>query len=232
MKTSTKMIMIAGTLLFMGAGCSQVQQVNFDNTNEAPEQPPVEQPQDTMQELSSPTMPEGLPTSRLETQSDSKEGPVVVMKTTKGDITLQLFEEATPGTVKNFVELAKQDFYDGIRFHRVIPGFMAQSGDPNTKSDPDNRSIHGTGGPGYKFADEINLHSNAIGTISMANAGPNTNGSQFFINVADNSFLDGRHAVFGEVTEGLEVVTEIVNSETDPRDNPVVPVEILDIVVE
>ena len=148
------------------------------------------------------------------------------LHTTKGDITIELFEKDAPNTVANFVKLAGEDFYDDVKFHRVIKDFMIQGGDPFTKDDTLS-DRWGTGGPGYKFADEIHAHNrNEPGTIAMANAGPNTNGSQFFINVADNSFLDTKHTVFGKVVAGLDVVTAIENVPTGFGDRPSEPVSI------
>jgi peptidylprolyl isomerase len=122
--------------------------------------------------------------------------------------------------VANFVKLATSGFFDGTKFHRVIKDFMIQGGDPLTKDDSQKMSW-GTGGPGYRFADEISAsNKNDAGTIAMANAGPNTNGSQFFINVKNNNFLDTKHTVFGHVTSGMEVVTAIENVSTDARDCP------------
>jgi peptidyl-prolyl cis-trans isomerase A (cyclophilin A) len=151
--------------------------------------------------------------------------------TNKGVFELELFGDLAPKTVNNFVTLAEDGYYDGVKFHRVIKGFMIQGGDPNTKND-DAMDTWGTGGPGYTFDDEFGEGlSNIKGTISMANSGPNTNGSQFFINTADNTFLDhdkepltSKHAVFGRVTSGMEVITEIENSETGFRDIPVEPI--------
>lgn len=155
------------------------------------------------------------------------------MKTSKGDITIQLFEEASPKTVKNFLDLAGQDFYDGIQFHRVIPDFMIQGGDPLTKSAPDNFGIHGTGGPGYKFNDEFNAHKIVRGSLAMANAGRNTNGSQFFIVTASATpHLDGVHTNFGEVITGMDVVDAISLVKTDARNHPLEPVTILDIEIQ
>ena len=148
----------------------------------------------------------------------------LIIHTNKGDIHLELFSNKTPKTVENFVKLAKEGFYDGTKFHRVIKGFMIQGGDPLTKND-DLMDRWGTGGPGYTFDDEIGPDNhNDRGTIAMANAGPNTNGSQFFINVADNNFLDTKHTVFGKVTQGMDVVEAIENSGTFPDDKPVEPV--------
>ncbi len=141
--------------------------------------------------------------------------------TNKGDITLELFESKAPKTVENFVKLAQSGFYNGVKFHRVIKGFMIQGGDPLTKDDSQS-DYWGTGGPGYKFADEISGdNKNDVGTISMANAGPNTNGSQFFINVNANNFLDTKHTVFGKVVKGMEVVKEIEAVKTNGQDRPI-----------
>lgn len=146
--------------------------------------------------------------------------------TSAGEFTIELFEKEAPNTVANFKKLAESGFYDGVKFHRVIAGFMIQGGDPLTKDDS-MKPRWGTGGPGYTFADEIGPDNrNLTGTISMANAGPDTNGSQFFINVNDNDFLDRKHTVFGRVSEGLEVVHDIEAVATDGRDCPVEPVVI------
>ena len=149
-----------------------------------------------------------------------------IITTNQGSIEIELFGDLAPKTVENFVSLAESDFYTGVRFHRVIKGFMIQGGDPLTK-DEEQVDSWGTGGPGYQFEDEIHAQNNNLtGTISMANAGPNTNGSQFFINMADNSFLDSKHTVFGKVVAGTETVTFIENVETFPNDRPVEHVEI------
>ena len=141
----------------------------------------------------------------------------VTLHTNKGDITIEFFEKQTPNTVANFVKLAKEGFYDGVKFHRVIKGFMIQGGDPLSKDDS-KINLWGTGGPGYYFADELGRgnenNRNDVGTISMANSGPNTNGSQFFINVVSNNFLDTKHVVFGKVMSGMDIVKEIENMPT------------------
>ncbi len=148
------------------------------------------------------------------------------LHTNKGDITIEFLNDLVPNTVENFTKLAGSGFYDGVKFHRVIKGFMIQGGDPLTKDDS-KADFWGTGGPGYKFNDELGAgNRNDIGTISMANAGPNTNGSQFFINTAANNFLDGKHTVFGKVTTGMDVVTAIENVKTAPGDRPIEPVVI------
>ncbi len=151
--------------------------------------------------------------------------------TSAGEFTIEFFEKEAPKTVANFKKLAESGFYNGVKFHRVIEGFMIQSGDPLTKDDSQ-KMFWGTGGPGYKFEDEIGPDNrNLTGTISMANAGPNTNGSQFFINVNDNTFLDTKHTVFGRVSDGLEVVHDIEAVPTDGRDCPIEPVVIESITI-
>ena len=147
-----------------------------------------------------------------------------LLHTSKGDITIEMMEKDAPKTVANFTKLAKSGFYDGTKFHRVIKDFMIQGGDPLSKNDS-LMSRWGTGGPGYSFADEIHSKNrNEAGTISMANSGPDTNGSQFFINVANNNFLDTKHTVFGRVTAGMDTVTDIENTPVNASDRPVEPV--------
>ncbi|MCI5051191.1 MAG: peptidylprolyl isomerase [Candidatus Pacebacteria bacterium] len=155
-----------------------------------------------------------------------------IITTNQGVIELELFDELAPKTVENFVSLSESNFYDGVKFHRVIKDFMIQGGDPQTKDD-DLMDRWGTGGPGYQFEDEIHAENNNVsGTISMANAGPNTNGSQFFINTADNSFLDDKHTVFGKVVSGMDVVETIENVEAPaPRNIPVEPMVIESITI-
>jgi peptidyl-prolyl cis-trans isomerase B (cyclophilin B) len=143
------------------------------------------------------------------------------MQTTEGPIVFELFDEDAPKTVANFRKLAADGFYDGLNFHRVIKDFMIQGGCPQGT---------GTGGPGYTFEDEINPHKVVRGALAMANAGPDTNGSQFFIVTADACpWLDGKHTVFGQVTEGMDIVDKLEGVDTDPRDQPVEPVGIASI---
>ena len=154
------------------------------------------------------------------------------LSTSMGDITIELLDKQAPKTVANFTKLAGDGFYDGIKFHRVIKGFMIQGGDPLTKDDS-KMAMWGTGGPGYQFADEIGPNNkNDVGTMSMANAGPDTNGSQFFINTAGNNFLDGKHTVFGKVTSGMDVVTAIENVKTAPGDRPLEAVVIKSVTIK
>ena len=142
-----------------------------------------------------------------------------IIQTTLGDITLKFFPEVAPNHVNNFIELAKKGFYNGTTFHRVVPKFVIQGGDPTTKS-PD-RSRHGMGGPGYQIKAEFNKKPHRRGTLSMARSGhPDSAGSQFFICVADVPFLDGQYTVFGEVLKGMEVVDKIVLQPRDGNDNP------------
>lgn len=142
-----------------------------------------------------------------------------VIETKFGNLEIKFFPEVAPNHVKNFIDLAKKGFYDGTIFHRVIPGFMIQGGDPNTKN-PD-RSKHGMGGPGYTVKAEFNDKPHKRGTLSMARAAdPNSAGSQFFICVAPASFLDKQYTVFGEVVSGMEVADKIVSAPRDKRDNP------------
>jgi peptidyl-prolyl cis-trans isomerase A (cyclophilin A) len=173
-------------------------------------------------------------------QAQEKKGPLyATIKTSMGDIVVHLFDEQAPKTVANFVDLAtgkkewvdpktkettKRPLYNGTIFHRVIPDFMIQGGDPLGM---------GIGGPGYRFEDEFSpdLRHSKPGILSMANSGPNTNGSQFFITVKPTPWLDGRHSVFGEVVKGQEVVTAIANAPRGPNDKPVKDIVIKEIVV-
>jgi peptidylprolyl isomerase len=144
--------------------------------------------------------------------------PVAVLETTMGTIKIELFNDTMPITSGNFEKLVRQGFYDGVVFHRVMPNFMIQGGDPTGT---------GTGGPGYKIKDEFAAgNHNGRGTISMANAGPNTGGSQFFINVVDNGYLDAKHPVFGKVVAGLDVADAISKVPTGAGNKPVTPVVI------
>ncbi|GJL68632.1 MAG: peptidylprolyl isomerase [Nitrospirales bacterium] len=136
-----------------------------------------------------------------------------------GDIHLRLFSDVAPNHVQNILKLAKEKFYDGTTFHRVIPNFMIQGGDPNSQEQ--DRSRHGMGGPGYRVNAEFSSKPHKRGTLSMARSqDPNSAGSQFFICVADSSFLDGQYTVFGEVVSGMETVDRIVNAKRDANDNP------------
>ena len=148
---------------------------------------------------------------------------VATMSTSEGEITIELFDEDAPKTVENFRKLSADGFYDGLGFHRIIPDFMIQGGCPRGD---------GTGDPGYKFDDEFNDHKVVRGALAMANAGPNTNGSQFFlVTAAACPWLDGKHTVFGQVTEGMDVLDRIEAVPTDGRDAPLEPVGIVTVTV-
>ncbi len=157
------------------------------------------------------------PASKLKPMSYSAPPPMTIdtskqytatIETGKGNIVLELFASDVSVTVNNFVFLAREGFYNGTTFHRVIPGFMAQGGDPTGT---------GTGGPGYSFADEFTEHTHVTGALSMANAGPNTNGSQFFITYVPQPHLDGMHSVFGQLVDGMDVLEAIENGDTIVR---------------
>lgn len=188
-------------------------------------------------ELSTDTLPAPLVASALaayQVSISNDMNPIAVLETSLGTIEIELFADQMPITAGNFANLIRDGFYDGILFHRVISGFMIQSGDPITKTAEVMR--YGTGGPGYAIEDEHiagNLLTNVRGTIAMANSGPNSGGSQFFINLVDNTNLDfdkvpltSKHPVFGRVIAGMEVVDAIGQVETGRNDLPVEPVVI------
>jgi cyclophilin family peptidyl-prolyl cis-trans isomerase len=158
-------------------------------------------------------------------QTTMKKNSVAKFETSKGDFTIELFEDKAPITTKNFIDLVNKKFYDGLIFHRVMDGFMIQGGDPKG---------NGTGGPGYSIKDEFHpdLKHDSAGILSMANAGPNTGGSQFFITLAPTSWLDKKHAVFGKVTTGLDVVKAIGKVKTGANDKPTEDVVIKKITIE
>ena len=153
------------------------------------------------------------------------------IETNFGKISFKLISELAPETVRNFEKLAKDGFYDGTLFHRIIPGFMIQGGDPNTKTD--NKGSWGTGGPGYNIKAEFSSRSHLRGMVSMARSqDPDSAGSQFFIVTADSTFLDRQYTVFGEMTEGLDVVDKIVNLKRDGNDCPLEKVQMIRVTVK
>ncbi len=153
------------------------------------------------------------------------------IETSFGKISFKLISELAPETVRNFEKLARDGFYDGTLFHRVIPGFMIQGGDPNTKTD--NKGSWGQGGPGYNIKAEFSSRSHLRGIVSMARSqDPNSAGSQFYIVTADSTFLDRQYTVFGEVTEGMDVADKIVNLERDGNDCPLEKVQMTRVTVE
>ena len=148
-------------------------------------------------------------------------------ETSVGNFKVELFDDKAPLTARNFVQLVQQGFYDGTKFHRVIKNFMIQGGDPLSKNDSQS-NMWGTGGPGYTIPDEFGegLKHDSVGMLSMANAGPNTGGSQFFITVAPTPWLDGKHAIFGKVVQGYDIVEKISKVKTVPGDKPMQPITI------
>jgi peptidylprolyl isomerase len=186
--------------------------------------------EESLENLVTPLNPEELAAYNV-TMTNEK-NPIAKFTTNQGVFEIELFEDTMPITAGNFVKLAEEGFYEGIKFHRVIDGFMIQGGDPNTKTD--DAMTYGQGGPGYAIPDEHisgQYLTNIRGTISMANSGPNSGGSQFFINVRDNTNLDfdkppltSQHPVFGHVISGMDVVDAISVTEVNPSDMPIEPV--------
>lgn len=228
-----KIGIIVAIMLLVLLGLSKL---NSDKTPEPVE--PTPELEKSTEEVATSTNTISTSTNELN-MNESQGNTTVVLKTNKGDVTVELFTEKMPITAGNFLKLAKENFYDGIKFHRVIDGFMVQGGDPNTKDDS-KQNAWGTGGPGYAIEDEfVAGFSNVRGTLAMANSGPNSGGSQFFINLVDNTNLDfdkppltSQHPVFGRVVAGMDVVDAIGKVETGPRDVPVDPVVINDIIVQ
>lgn len=188
------------------------------STEKTPEKnPPPSTPADTSSEASTKKSDDAL--------EFIKKYDGAAIKTSEGDITIHFYNEDAPKTVNNFFKLSANNFYDGTTFHRVIKGFMIQGGDPNSKDD--NWTDDGQGSPGYAFDDEINSHKLVEGSVAMANSGPNTNGSQFFIVTAKSApLLDGKYTNFGEVTDGLDVVHAIEDIDTNENDHPTKDVKI------
>lgn len=184
-----------------------------------------------------PTVEENKTTEINNNEKDINKMTSATLSTNMGDITIEFFDTDAPKTVENFKKLASTGFYNEVKFHRVIKGFMIQAGDPNSKDDA-KMAMWGTGGPGYKFADEINAQSDLYtkmgykkGVVAMANSGPNTNGSQFFIMHADYP-LPPLYTIFGKVTAGQDVVDKIASVTTGASDRPVEPVVINSIVLK
>lgn len=210
---SQKTLISLVTVLIFFAGCSSVAVVadgSAQKTTSVPETPIQTKTKEAVVDDGAAVVVDG--TERRQDVTKIK------IETTVGDIEADLDKAKAPRTVENFVALTKKGFYNGIIFHRVIPGFMIQTGDPQGT---------GAGGPGYKFADEFSadLKHDKPGVFSMANSGPNTNGSQFFITEAPTPWLDGKHSVFGHVTKGIEIVHAIANAQRDPGDKPLKPIK-------
>ena len=221
-------VLVGGLSLWLGNQSAKAPLTNDYQTEENA---------DLTKNLPAPLVPEELEAYQVKMTNEMN--PVAVFSTNLGTFEMELFNDTMPITAGNFIKLAKEGFYDGIKFHRVIDGFMVQGGDPNSKTE--NTASYGSGGPGYAIPDEHvkgELLTNVRGTISMANSGPSSGGSQFFINVADNIGLDfdkepltSKHPVFGRVISGMDVVDKIAKVETDGRDLPVEPVVIEKLVI-
>jgi peptidyl-prolyl cis-trans isomerase B (cyclophilin B) len=220
--------------LLITAGCSSTETTqapasssNSGETTQAADKAPVQPSSDAQATSTTDTINKDTMTiDQTKFEDLAKEYTHVVLKTSLGDIEVELYGADSPKTVNNFLNLAKLGFYDGTKFHRVIKDFMIQGGDPNSKSS--DWSTHGRGGPGYQFADEFNQHKLVRGSLAMANAGPDTNGSQFFIVTAQATpWLDGKHTNFGQVVKSLDVVDKIEGVETNQNDHP-----LNDVVVE
>jgi cyclophilin family peptidyl-prolyl cis-trans isomerase len=200
---------------------------NLQNNNAdliSNETPTINATETPVQGLSQNEAAASNPMRTLKDQEDlAKDYSQAIIKTNLGNITVKFYGEESPITVNNFMNLAKSGFYNGTKFHRIIKDFMIQGGDPNSKGDETNS--YGTGGPAYKFSDEFNTHKLVEGSLAMANAGPGTNGSQFFIvTIPATPWLDGLHTNFGQVTAGMDIVKKIEGVKTGARDIPVEPV--------
>lgn len=204
MRTHTFLIILSAAIFF--SACtpptpSSPIKLKSNNTNTTTTQapPPLENQKEVMS-----------PNEKTLADFGEIEGKTVTLTTTKGDVVIELYREEAPLTTANFLSLVNSGFYNGIVFHRVIADFMAQVGDPLTK-DPSKKAMWGTGDPGYSIADEFGpgLTHSGPGIVSMANSGPNTGGSQFFITYAATDWLDGKHAIFGNVTQGMDIVEQI-----------------------
>jgi peptidylprolyl isomerase len=221
-------VVALAVVLFGGYWVFSMSSVNVASTSTATttDQYAVNEPNTSVASVATGAeQPATVPAGAAQT-TNNKKYMGATLHTNKGDIVIEFLSTDAPNTVANFTKLASAGFYDGTKFHRVIKGFMIQGGDPLSKDDA-MAARWGTGGPGYQFADEIRANNqNNIGTLSMANAGPNTNGSQFFINTANNNFLDGKHTTFGKVTAGLDVVAAIEGTATGANDRPVTPMVI------
>ncbi len=221
-----KNILLVGGVVGLSAGLVLAMAAWLGPQEEVSERTPGE----TSEQLMAPLTAEELQAYQVD--MTNKDNPIATFVTNRGTFELELFEDTMPITAGNFIKLAEEKFYDGVKFHRVIDGFMIQSGDPLTKTEEYLK--YGTGGPGYTIPDEHipgEYLTNVRGTISMANRGPESGGSQFFINVADNVNLDfdkppftSKHPVFGRVLRGMDIIDAIATTETNDNDMPVDPV--------
>jgi len=214
------LIAIAGFLFFQNSQNEELNESVSDKVQELNNNQDlsnIDNNSKTMTDTNSPDQTDQATTTKVDLAAISQ----AIIKTNMGDITVKFYRADAPKTVENFVKLAAEGFFNGVKFHRVIKDFMIQTGDPLSK-DNSKQALWGTGGPGYKFADEINDHKLVQGSLAMANSGPNTNGSQFFIVTAPATpWLDGRHTNFGQVIDGLDVALAISQVATEGPDRPV-----------
>jgi len=206
-----KMLVFLGIVVLAVVGILfAINSSNNPSTSSSEPTPAFESYGTTSTPNSSPSSTPGTETGIMsdETMTEEKANTATI-KTDKGDISIEFYSKDSPKTVANFAKLARSGFYDGIKFHRIIDDFMVQGGDPKSKTD--DKSTWGTGGPGYTFEDEFNNHKLVRGSLAMANSGPDTNGSQFFIvTTKETPWLDGKHTNFGFVTKGMDVVDKLV----------------------
>lgn len=201
-----KKIIILFSFIFVLVGCSQNAPTEIKEVKED-----IQQTNQTKTMEKQRTLPDQEDLAAIYNQA--------IIKTNQGDIAVEFYSDDSPVTVNNFLNLAKKGFYDGTLFHRVMEDFMIQGGDPNSRND--DWSTHGIGGPDYRFGDEFNAHKLVRGALAMANAGPNTNGSQFFIVTTESTpWLDGKHTNFGYVVEGMDVVEKIEKTKVNGNDHP------------
>jgi len=219
--------------MVLSVSCSQSQTTSSTAETTTTESAATAQTQTTATQVTATAAPEHTmqPTPAQENSMANDQDKVAVLHTSEGDITIRFFPDVAPKHVKNFLTLAQSGFYDGTKFHRIIPGFMVQGGDPNTKTD--NTSSWGTGGSGSNIDAEFNSISHKRGIVSMARSNsPNSASSQFFIVVKDSTFLDRQYTVFGQVTNGMDVADKIVNAQRDQsNDRPFKPVAIKSITI-
>lgn len=212
-----KKILLFSLVLIMASACSIAKNDSSSVNKSLEKKQSQSENSDTINQSNNKKMTEAKSTTYPDL---SKEYRYAILRTNLGEIKLAFYADESPATVNNFLNLAKDGFYNGTRFHRIIKDFMIQGGDPKSK-DIAQKNMWGTGDPGYKFNDEFNDNKLVRGSLAMANSGPNTNGSQFFIVTAESTpWLDGKHTNFGFVSEGIEVMEKIEASETDGRDCP------------
>ncbi len=226
-----KNILIIFSVMLLLTGCTAVEEQSISVVPEKSATNTYEELSNNLQEN---TMPETNSDQILEPKNQPNllgDYSKAIFKTNLGDITVEFYNDDSPVTVNNFLYLASKGFYNGTLFHRVIKDFMIQGGDPLSKTADTSR--HGTGGPEYRFQDEFNSHPLVEGSLAMANAGPGTNGSQFFIVTAQSTpWLDGKHTNFGKVIDGMDIVKQIEAVQTGVADHPIIDIMINEIILQ